>query len=282
MTRIIECPRDAMQGIEEFIPTALKVKYINKLLEVGFDTIDFGSFVSPKSIPQMRDTVDVLRKLRLENSSSFLLAIVANLRGAEEASMFDEIDFLGFPFSVSETFQKKNTNSSIDQSLSRVEEIQNVCNRTHKELIIYLSMAFGNPYGDPWDFDEIGRRIEQLTDIGIHTIALSDTIGVSNPDNITHLFTNLTSEFPFIEFGAHLHSSPDTWHEKVQAAYASGCRRFDSAIKGYGGCPMAQNDLVGNIATENLISFLSKQEDELSIDFAMLDSAIEEAAYIFK
>lgn len=282
MTRIIECPRDAMQGIEEFIPTALKVKYINKLLEVGFDTIDFGSFVSPKSIPQMRDTADVLRQLRLDGSSSFLLAIVANLRGAEEASMFDEIDFLGFPFSVSETFQKKNTNSSIDQSLSRVEEIQNVCIRTHKELIIYLSMAFGNPYGDPWDFDEIGRRIEQLTDIGIHTIALSDTIGISNPDNITHLFTNLTSEFPFIEFGAHLHSSPDTWREKVQAAYASGCRRFDSAIKGYGGCPMAQNDLVGNIATENLISFLCKQDDDLSINFAKLDSAIEEAAYIFK
>ncbi len=282
MTRVIECPRDAMQGIEEFIPTASKVKYINKLLEVGFDTIDFGSFVSPKSIPQMRDTSDVLSQLELNSSSSFLLAIVANLRGAEEASMFDEIDFLGFPFSVSETFQKKNTNSTIDQSLARVEEIQGVCNRTHKELIIYLSMAFGNPYGDPWNFDEIGRRIEQLTDIGIHTIALSDTIGVSNPGNITHLFTNLTREFPFIEFGAHLHSSPDKWLEKVQAAYTSGCRRFDSAIKGYGGCPMAQNDLVGNIATENLVSFLSKQDDEFSIDFGKLNSAIEEAAHIFK
>jgi len=282
MTRIIECPRDAMQGIEEFIPTASKVKYINKLLEVGFDTIDFGSFVSPKSIPQMSDTADVLRKLNLDGTSSLLLAIVANLRGAEEASMFDEIDFLGFPFSVSETFQKKNTNATIEQSLARVEEIQNVCTRTHKELIIYLSMAFGNPYGDPWNFDEIGRRIEQLVDIGVHTIALSDTIGVSNPENISHLFTNLTAEFPFIEFGAHLHSSPETWREKIQAAYESGCRRFDSAIKGFGGCPMAQDDLVGNIATENLISFLSDKEDELNIDFDKFNSAIEEAALIFK
>jgi hydroxymethylglutaryl-CoA lyase len=237
MTRIIECPRDAMQGIEEYIPTATKVNYINKLLKVGFDTIDFGSFVSPKSVPQMRDTADVLRKLNLNGSSSFLLAIVANLRGAEDAVMFDEIDFLGFPFSVSETFQKKNTNSTIDQSLTRVEEIYDTCVRTNKELIIYLSMAFGNPYGDPWNFDEIGRRVEQLTDLGVNTIALSDTVGVSNPDNIKHLYSNLTAEFPFIEFGAHLHSSPDSWHEKIQAAYDSGCRRFDAAIKGWGGMP---------------------------------------------
>lgn len=282
MTRIIECPRDAMQGIDEYIPTATKVDYINKLLKVGFDTIDFGSFVSPKSVPQMRDTADVLRKLNLNGSSSFLLAIVANLRGAEDAVMFDEIDFLGFPFSVSETFQKKNTNSTIDQSLARVEEIHDTCVRTNKELIIYLSMAFGNPYGDPWNFDEIGRRVEQLTDLGVNTIALSDTVGVSNPENIKHLYSNLTGEFPFIEFGAHLHSSPDSWHEKIQAAYDSGCRRFDSALKGWGGCPMAQDDLVGNVATENLIAFLKQNEDDFEINERQFNHALEAANSIFK
>jgi hydroxymethylglutaryl-CoA lyase len=253
--KLIECPRDAMQGIHDFIETEKKVKYINSILKCGFDTVDFGSFVSPKAIPQMRDTAKVLEQLDLSATSSKLLAIIANVRGAQDAIEFEEIQYLGFPFSISETFQQRNTNSSIAESLIRVEEIQDLCVRNKKQLVIYISMAFGNPYQDEWSSDVVYNWTKRLSRLGIKIIALSDTIGVSNPDNISNLFNKIIPEFPEIEIGAHLHTTPNTWEEKVHAAYASGCRRFDSAIKGYGGCPMASDKLTGNMPTENLLSF---------------------------
>lgn len=263
--KLIECPRDAMQGLDQFIPTETKASYINTLLQAGFDTIDFGSFVSPKAIPQMRDTAEVLSMLDLSQTATHLLAIVANLRGAEEASGFHQIKFLGFPFSVSEEFQRRNTNSGITESLKRVEEIQQLCIERKKELVIYISMGFGNPYGEEWNADIVIGWVRKLAGLGIKTVALSDTVGVSNPENITHLFTHLIPEFPSIEFGAHLHSHPDTWEEKVNAAFKSGCRRFDSAIKGIGGCPMAKDELVGNLATENVISYFDNIGESLTI-----------------
>jgi hydroxymethylglutaryl-CoA lyase len=252
---LIECPRDAMQGWSEYIPVEKKVEYLNELLKVGFDTLDFGSFVSPKVIPQLRDTADVLNRLDLSSTTTKLLAIVANSRGAEEAVTYEQIAYLGFPFSVSEEFQKRNANSTIDEALKRVQEIQSLCVNSGKELVIYISMGFGNPYGERWDADLVIDRVKQLDDAGIRIIALSDTIGKSNRENITHLFTHLIPAFPYIQFGAHLHSSPSTWKEKLSAAYDSGCRRFDSALKGIGGCPMADDTLVGNLATENVIDF---------------------------
>lgn len=255
--KIIECPRDAMQGIKPFIPSDTKADYINSLLEVGFDTIDFGSFVSPKAIPQMRDTADVLSKLNLDDTSSKLLSIVANLRGAEDACQFDEITYLGFPFSISETFQQRNTNSTIRESLARLETIQNLAVKHNKKVVAYLSMGFGNPYDEEWSTYIVAHWTEALINLDIKIVALSDTIGVSNPKNINYLFSNLIPEFPTVEFGAHLHTTPDTWHEKIDAAYKSGCRRFDGALKGYGGCPMAKDDLVGNMPTENLLQFMN-------------------------
>jgi hydroxymethylglutaryl-CoA lyase len=258
--KLIECPRDAMQGIHEFIPTEKKVAYINSLLKVGFDTIDFGSFVSPKAIPQLRDTAQVLDQLDLNNTKSKLLAIIANVRGAQDAVEFDEISYLGFPFSISETFQQRNTNASIAESLTRVEEIQDLCVRNNKELVVYISMAFGNPYGDDWSSDVAIAWTKRLAGLGIKIIALSDTIGVSNPENISFLFSKVVPEFPRIEIGAHLHTTPDTWEEKVHAAYSNGCKRFDSAIKGFGGCPMATDKLTGNMPTENLLSYFTKHK----------------------
>lgn len=258
--KLIECPRDAMQGLHDFIPTDKKAAYINAILDCGFDTVDFGSFVSPKAIPQLRDTAQVLEQLNLGNTSSKLLAIIANVRGAQDAVEFEEISYLGFPFSISETFQQRNTNSSIDESIGRVEEIQDLCIRNKKELVVYLSMAFGNPYNDPWNEDIAIQWTRKLAKMGIKTIALSDTIGVSNPDNITRLFSALVPEFPGIEIGAHLHTTPDTWEEKVHAAYTNGCRRFDSAIKGFGGCPMAADQLTGNMPTELLLSYFDKKK----------------------
>jgi len=264
--KLIECPRDAMQGLQEFIPTEKKAAYINTLLEVGFDTIDFGSFVSPKAIPQLRDTAEVLGMLDMAHASTQLLAIVANLRGAEDASAFGQIKYLGFPFSISPEFQRRNTNSSIEESLLRVEEIQNLCVKKNKELVIYISMGFCNPYGELWNAGIVVQWVKKLSQLGIKICALSDTVGVSNPENITHLFTHLIPEFPMIEFGAHLHSAPLTWEEKVNAAYNSGCRRFDSAIKGIGGCPMAKDELVGNLATENIVGYFDKIHESLTID----------------
>ena len=277
--KIIECPRDAMQGIKDFIPTAQKVAYINSLLKVGFDTLDFGSFVSPKAIPQMRDTANVLSQLH--DSNTRLLAIVANQRGADEACSFERIDYLGYPFSVSENFQKRNTNKSIDQSLSLVEQLQNTCVKHHKSLVVYMSMAFGNPYREHWHEDIVAKWGEKLSDLGVKIIALSDTIGVSNPDNIKPLFSLLIEEYPQIEWGAHLHTHLESWREKVNSAYNSGCRRFDGAIKGYGGCPMAKDDLVGNMPTEKLLSFTQEKKIETTINTLAFESAYNKAIDIF-
>lgn len=282
MMKLIECPRDAMQGLHEFIPTDVKAGYINHLLKTGFDTIDFGSFVSPKAIPQMRDTADVLSKLELDQTDTKLLAIVANKRGADDASKFEEIDYLGFPFSISETFQVRNTNSSIEESFERVETIQNICVQHNKQLVVYLSMAFGNPYGDPWDTDiavHWGRRLHK--ELGVNILALGDTIGVSNRENITSMFTDLLRELPNVEIGAHLHSTPDSVHEKVSAAYEAGCRRFDGAIKGFGGCPMAKDDLTGNMPTEGMLAYFIENNIETNIDQKAFSRAMEMAQEVF-
>lgn len=279
--KLIECPRDAMQGIHEFIPTEKKVAYINSLLKVGFDTIDFGSFVSPKAIPQMRDTADVLKQLDLGSTTSKLLAIIANVRGAQDAVVFDEIAYLGFPFSISETFQQRNTNSSIQESLERIEEIQELCVKSKKELVVYISMAFGNPYGDEWNSDIVIKWTKALADRGIKIIALADTIGVSDPENIAYLFSSIIPEFPSIEIGAHLHTTPHAWEEKVKAAYLNGCRRFDSAMKGYGGCPMAKDDLVGNMPSEKLLQWLNENKVATRIDELAFEKAIALAASTF-
>lgn len=278
--KLVECPRDAMQGWEEFIPTGQKIRYLNSLLKVGFHTLDFGSFVSPKAIPQLRDTEEVLAGLDLSSTKTKLLAIVANVRGAEQALNHDEISFLGFPFSVSEEFQKRNTNSTIEESLMRVEEIQKLCIKKNKSLVIYISMGFGNPYGEPWNAEIVIKWVRRLSAMGIKIIALSDTVGVSNPVNISSLFTQLIPEVKEVEFGAHLHSNPLTWLEKVEAAYQSGCKRFDSALKGIGGCPMANDDLVGNLATENLVSYFKGIQDLQLQDAAFRDS-LAIAAEIF-
>ena len=277
--KIIECPRDAMQGIKDFIPTAQKVAYLNSLLKVGFNTLDFGSFVSPKAIPQMRDTANVLSQL--DDSNTGLLAIVANQRGANEACSFERIDFLGYPFSVSENFQKRNTNKSIDQSLSLVEQLQNTCTKNHKSLVVYMSMAFGNPYGEHWHQDIVAKWGEKLSDLGVKTIALSDTIGVSSPTNIKPLFSLLIKEFSQIEWGAHLHTPLESWREKLESAYNSGCRRFDGAIKGYGGCPMANDDLVGNMPTEKLLSFTQEKKIKTDINTLAFESAFNKAIVTF-
>ncbi|MCO6498900.1 MAG: hydroxymethylglutaryl-CoA lyase [Vicingus serpentipes] len=281
MVKLIECPRDAMQGLHDFIPTETKANYINQLLKVGFDTIDFGSFVSPKAIPQMRDTADVLTQLDLSNTKSKLLAIIANQRGATDACQFEEINYLGFPFSISETFQQRNTNSSITESLKRVEDIQNLCTQHNKQLVVYISMAFGNPYGDEWNSDIAIEWTKKLTDLGVSIIALSDTIGVSNPENIRHLFSSIVPEFNNIEIGAHLHTTPDTWEEKVAAAYKNGCRRFDGAIKGFGGCPMAKDDLTGNMPTENLIQYFNQNNINTNINQEAFNQSLIEALKVF-
>ena len=271
--KIIECPRDAMQGIKDIIPTEIKSKYINSLLNIGFDTIDFGSFVSPKAIPQMHDTAEVLKQLDLSTTKSKLLAIIANTRGAQDACAFEEIKYLGFPFSISETFQQRNTNSSIAESLVRVEEIQNLCVQHKKELVVYISMAFGNPYGDEWNSDIVINWTKKLSDLGVKIIALSDTIGVSNRENISYLFSNIIPEFKNVEIGAHLHSTKEKAQEKIDAAYKSGCQRFDVAIHGFGGCPMAKDDLTGNLATEDLEQYFNINKIDLNLNTDLLYKA---------
>ena len=257
--KLIECPRDAMQGWKHFIPTEKKIQYINSLLKVGFDTIDFGSFVSPKAIPQMADTNEVVRSLELGVGSTKLLAIVANYRGAEEASVFDEISFLGFPFSVSETFQQRNTNSSIAQSLERVEEIQNLCIKTGKKLVVYISMGFGNPYGDLYDEEIVFNWIEKLIELDIGIISLADTVGLATPDQVYRMTNYLVEALPGTEIGVHLHSTPANWKEKLNAAVKAGCQRFDGALKGIGGCPMANDELVGNMNSELMIGYFKER-----------------------
>ena len=276
--KIIECPRDAMQGIKKFIPTSTKIAYINQLLKVGFHTIDFGSFVSKKAIPQLKDTAEVLAGLDLSNTSSKLLSIIANTRGAETACNFEEINYLGFPLSVSEEFQKRNTNKSIEESLKVVEEIQNLSVKNNKELLVYLSMAFGNPYEENYDYDIVVKLTEKLYDLEIGIVALSDTIGVSNPDNIIPLFDTLIKEYSTIEFGAHFHTAADVWEEKVATAYQNGCRRFDAALKGFGGCPMAKDKLVGNMPTEKLITYFN---NDLGLNPLEMERSLKLASTIF-
>ncbi|MES2762241.1 MAG: hydroxymethylglutaryl-CoA lyase [Bacteroidota bacterium] len=279
--KLIECPRDAMQGIKDIIPTEVKVKYINSLLNIGFDTIDFGSFVSPKAIPQMHDTAAVLKQLDLSQTKSKLLAIIANTRGAQDACAFEEINYLGFPFSISETFQQRNANSSIAESLVRVEEIQNLCATHKKELVVYISMAFGNPYGDEWNSDIVINWTKKLSELGVKIIALSDTVGVSNKENITHLFSNIIPEFKHVEIGAHLHSTKEKSQEKIDAAYRSGCQRFDVAIHGFGGCPMAADALTGNLATEDLEHYFEVNKIPLNLNTDLLHNAYLESWDVF-
>lgn len=281
MYKLIECPRDAMQGLNNFIPTEIKAEYINLLLKVGFDTLDFGSFVSAKAIPQLRDTAEVLDKLDLSTGSTKLLAIVANIRGVTDALKHEQINYLGFPFSVSETFQHRNTNSRIDQSLKTVEELLNLCSKANKEAVIYLSMGFGNPYDDPWSNEIVEHWANELALRGAKILSLADTTGVSSAEKINYLFPYLVSHFPDIEFGVHLHSSPNTWHEKIEAAWQSGCRRFDTALKGYGGCPMASDGLTGNIATENLISFLEAKGEDTGLNMKKWEEAMAFSSRIF-
>jgi hydroxymethylglutaryl-CoA lyase len=282
MIQLVECPRDAMQGIEQFIPTELKISYINQLLRVGFHTLDFGSFVSEKAIPQLRDTAEVLQSLDLENRTSRLLCIVANLRGAERAIEFREIDDIGFPFSISETFQRRNTNTSIEESLTTVREIQKLCTSSGKRLVLYISMGFGNPYGDPWSAGLCIDWCKRLSEeIGVEVMALSDTIGVSNPDNISGIFDALIPAMKGVTIGAHLHTTPEKWEEKVHAAYQSGCRRFDGAIKGFGGCPMAADQLTGNMPMEKMVQYFDRIRETMSLDLAEFTLAQAMALEIF-
>lgn len=280
--KLIECPRDAMQGLHDYLSVDDKVRYINTILKVGFDTIDAGSFVSPKAIPQLKDTAEVLSKLDMGSTRSKLLVIAANKRGAEEAVKFDEVAYLGFPFSISETFQKRNINSSIEDSLRRLDNVQNLCVKSNKKLVTYFSMAFGNPYGDEWNPEIVANWVGKLIkESGVNILSLSDTIGTSNPDSIKWLFDYVIPNFPEVEIGAHLHTTPDTWKEKISAAVESGCKRFDGAIKGFGGCPMAADGLTGNMATENIISYLNENNIEHGLDEKAFSEALRMSLEIF-
>ena len=279
--KIIECPRDAMQGIKPFIPTARKVAYIQALLRVGFDSIDFGSFVSPKAIPQMQDTAEVLAKLDLSQTQSKLLAIIANTQGAALAAVHPEIQYLGFPFSISENFQMRNTHKTIAESLITLQEILEMADKSNKQVVAYLSMGFGNPYGDPWNTEIVGEWTQKLSDMGVKILSLSDTVGSSTPDVIGYLFSHLISKYPQIEFGAHLHTTEDKWFEKIDAAYKAGCRRFDGAIQGFGGCPMATDDLTGNMPTEKLLSYFTSKKENTNLSPMSFESAYNEASKLF-
>ncbi len=279
--KIIECPRDAMQGIKPFIPTDQKAAYIQSLLRVGFDTLDFGSFVSPKAIPQMQDTAEVLSKLDLSQTKTKLLAIIANTQGAEILSKHKEIQYLGYPFSISENFQMRNTHKTIAESLIVLQEILEIANATNKEVVAYLSMGFGNPYGDPWNFEIVGNWTEKLSNMGVKILSLSDTVGTSTPEVIDYLFKNLIPKYPNIEFGAHLHTTPDKWFEKINAAFNAGCRRYDGAIQGFGGCPMATDNLTGNMPTEKLLSYFTTQKQNTNTSPMSFESAYNEASRLF-
>ena len=279
--RLVECPRDAMQGWKNFIPTEMKIAYINSLLRVGFDTIDFGSFVSPKAIPQMADTREVLAGLDLSETKTKLLAIVANLRGAEEAAAYEEISFLGFPFSVSETFQKRNTNSGITEAFDTVKKMQEICLPKNKELVIYLSMAFGNPYGDAWSEEIVFEWAEKMRSEGIHIISLADTVGVADPSHIRSMVGFLTASMPDISIGVHLHASATGWKEKIESAYFAGANRFDGALKGIGGCPMAKDELVGNMNTEWMIEYFSENNIITPVNYVALEKSLSLANEIF-
>ena len=279
--KLVECPRDAMQGLPHFVPTDLKIRYLNALLQVGFDTLDFGSFVSPKAIPQLRDTAEVLTGLNLSQTKTKLLAIVANVRGAEEAIRFPQIRYLGFPLSVSETFQQRNTNKSVAQAFGEVETIQTTCVQAGKELVVYLSMGFGNPYGDPYSPEVIGEFSDRLVQMGVGIIAPSDTVGSSTPEAIESLFRHLIGRFPQVEFGAHLHTRPGEGADKVRAAVRAGVQRIDGALRGFGGCPMAADDLTGNLPTEEIIQTLAQEGLALSINQEAFQKAMTLSAGVF-
>lgn len=279
--KLIECPRDAMQGIKDWIPTETKVQYLQALLRCGFDTIDFGSFVSPRAIPQMVDTAKVLAQLDLSKTQSKLLAIIANLRGAQDACKHPEIKYLGYPFSISENFQMRNTHKTIAESVVLLQEVLDLAKAHDKELVVYISMGFGNPYGDPWNVDIVGEWTEKLSDMGVKILSLSDTVGTSDPETIEYLFSNLIPRYPDIEFGAHLHTTPTTWHEKVDAAYKAGCRRFDGAIQGFGGCPMAKDVLTGNMPTEKMVSYFNAVKADSNVNAMAFESSYNEATKIF-
>ena len=279
--KLIECPRDAMQGIKQFIPTAAKVQYLQMLLGCGFHTLDIGSFVSPKAIPQMQDTAEVLSLINLEGISTKLLTIVANTRGASAAAEMPQVDFIGFPFSISETFQMRNTHKTIAQSKEVLKEILSIANNAEKEVVVYISMGFGNPYGEPWNPEIVSEWVEKLNAMGVKILSLSDTVGSSVPETINSLFSTLIPKYPHIEFGAHLHTSPTTWYEKLNAAYESGCRRFDGAIQGFGGCPMAGDALIGNMPTEKMISYFTSKKVMPKLDLMRFESAHNQATILF-
>ncbi len=279
--KLIECPRDAMQGIKTFIPTPEKVKYIQSLLGCGFDTIDFGSFVSPRAIPQMVDTAEVLSRLDLSKTKSKLLAIVANVRGAQDACQHGAISYLGYPFSISENFQMRNTHKTIAQSIEVLKEIFDLANAANKEVVTYISMGFGNPYGDPWNVEVVGEWTEKMAKMGARILSLSDTVGTSSPETIDYLFSNLIPQYPEIEFGAHLHSTPTKWHEKVNAAYKAGCRRFDGAVQGFGGCPMAKDELTGNMPTEKMLSYFTAEKVDSGVNWMVFEAAYNKASELF-
>ncbi|MBC2839933.1 hydroxymethylglutaryl-CoA lyase [Robiginitalea sp. SC105] len=279
--KIVECPRDAMQGIRDFIPTEAKIRYLQALLGCGFDTLDFGSFVSPKAIPQMADTAEVLAGLDLSRSRTRLLAIVANLRGAQDAVKHPEIRYLGYPFSISENFQMRNTHKTISESITVLSDILELAHRNNKEVVTYISMGFGNPYGDPWDAGIVSDWTRRLVDMGVGILSLSDTIGSSDPQTISHLFTELIPKHPEVEFGAHLHTHPRSWHEKVHAAWEAGCRRFDGAVQGFGGCPMAKDELTGNMPTEKLLSYFTSRQAETGVRWMAFEAAYNKATELF-
>lgn len=279
--KIVECPRDAMQGIKKFIPTDEKIRYIQSLLGCGFDTLDFGSFVSPKAIPQMVDTAAVLANLDLSRTETKLLAIVANVRGAQDAVLYPEIDYLGFPFSISENFQMRNTHKTIAESIETLQEILNLADAANKEVVTYISMGFGNPYGDPWDVDIVGEWTEKLARMGAKILSLSDTVGTSDPETISYLFSHLILKYPSIDFGAHLHTTPNAWHEKLDAAFKAGCRRFDGAIQGFGGCPMAKDELTGNMPTEKILSYFTTEQQQTGVNWMTFESAYNKATALF-
>lgn len=279
--KLIECPRDAMQGLHDFVSTELKAEYLNLLLQVGFDTLDFGSFVSPRAIPQMADTAEVLSRLDLTTSSTKLLAIVANIRGVEDAINHEQISYLGFPFSISETFQQRNTNSSISQSLNTVEEMLSLCDKSNKTAVVYLSMGFGNPYGDEWNYEIVEKWADILVNKGVKVLSLADTVGISTPEKIRYILPKLISRFDNLEIGIHLHSTPTERLEKIEAAFSSGVKRIDSALKGFGGCPMAADDLTGNIATEAVFSFLTSKGEKLNLNMEKWNEAMVLSGKIF-
>ena len=279
--KVVECPRDAMQGIKTWIPTNEKINYVQSLLNVGFDVLDVGSFVSPRSIPQMKDSREVLESLDLKSTNSKLLYIVANLRGANEACHYSQIDFLGFPFSISENFQMRNTNKTIDDSIDVLKGIISISEKNNKKVVVYLSMGFGNPYGDEWDYEVLEKWISIINSLGVKTISISDTIGVSTPTKIDKVFKNSIKQFPRIEFGAHFHTKPSNWFEKIDSAYKAGCRRFDTAIQGFGGCPMAGDELTGNFPTEKLINYLNQKKEPINVNLLNFETSYNEATKIF-